>query len=501
MPAASVNWRRIAALIGVLIAVLILYWPATQSLGALWLDGPRRNYTHGFLVLGISLWLMWRSRVQLGLRDPQSLPPTWRGALLLGILGAVVFWQFLYRAGIQLGTEFLLLPLLWMTVLMLFGRIAARAMFLPLSYLGFAMTFWDFLNPLAQASSVYAVRLMLRLVGVPSHFNGNVVEIPSGAFEIMGGCSGLHFIIVALAMAVLIGELRADGWRMRLRWLLIAGVLAVLVNWVRVFTVIVAGHLTHMQHYLVSKSHYGFGWLLFAFALLVLFAIERRTPLPALSRESPAPTAGENTSISHPGILAGWAIATCLVLAFPLVQNLVIDARLAGWQAKSAAPFNPKDRGNWKIAQSPDSDWQPIQLHADQEQRQTFTSGAAAVEVYRAQYHEQRQGKKLGGYANRLQGDAQTVEEATQVAGSRMFSSMLIEMHGRRSVLWITYRAGSRSFTSATRAQLWYSWLTLRSMRSAASEAIALRAVCDSVDCRDAGALLERFVTDVGGIP
>jgi exosortase/archaeosortase family protein len=99
---------------------------------------------------------------------------------------------------------------------------------------------------------VHVVRAALRLTGVPSYFSGELVQIPAGVFEIQGGCSGLHYFIVGLAVAVLLGELRRDPWRTRLRWVLVGGALALASNWVRVYTIILAGHLTHMQSYLVS---------------------------------------------------------------------------------------------------------------------------------------------------------------------------------------------------------------------------------------------------------
>ena len=55
--------------------------------------------------------------------------------------------------------------------------------------------------------------------------------------------------------------------------------LALLANWLRVYTVIEAGYLTDMHHYLVSVSHYWFGWGVFALALVAFFWLS--TWLPA----------------------------------------------------------------------------------------------------------------------------------------------------------------------------------------------------------------------------
>src|SRR5690606_16830265 len=168
--------------------------------------------------------------------------------VLLG--GAAVGWVLVVRAGIGI-VEWMALPvILILAIWAAFGPAVARRNLFPIGYLYFAIPIWGSVNGLFQSATVVAVRGLLRVVGVPSHFNGNFVEIPAGTFEIAGGCSGLHFVIVALALAALMGEMRGDDWRGRSILLVLAGALAVVTNWIRVFVIIVAGHQTDMQHYL-----------------------------------------------------------------------------------------------------------------------------------------------------------------------------------------------------------------------------------------------------------
>jgi exosortase A len=486
----TVNWRRFAALVAILTVTLALYWPALQSLGVLWLDGARTTYTHGFLVAAISCWLVWRARAQASRRDTQAPSSLLRIVAVAALAGCAVLWQIAYRAGIQLGVELLLPPILWLAVLTMLGRNAARALLAPTAFLLFALPLWDVLNPLLQAGSIHAARLLFRLTGVPAHFSGNVVQIPAGSFEIQGGCSGLHFFVVAVAIAALLGELRHDSWRQRLRWLLLAGVLAVVVNWIRIYTVILAGHLSHMQNYLVRESHYAYGWFLFSLALLVLFLIERRTPLRDLP--AVAPDAAESGAAEP---LHAWRLASAVLIALPVLLNGIIAQRPAS--AGVAALDLPAVAG-WSRADGGGARWSPVQQGADRESRLRFERDGAPLEIYRAFYGEQRLGKKLGGHANRLQGDADVIETEVAAAGGLRFASMLVELGGRQSMLWISYRVDGTNFQDATRAQLWYSWLTLRHLRSVPSGILALRAECVP-DCAAARATLGRFVTDHGG--
>ena len=51
-------------------------------------------------------------------------------------------------------------------------------------------------------------------------------HVPAGSLEIAGGCSGLHFFIVGVAIAALYGELNRDSLRTRVQLVALAALLA-----------------------------------------------------------------------------------------------------------------------------------------------------------------------------------------------------------------------------------------------------------------------------------
>jgi exosortase A len=478
---------RVGVAFTLIAAVIALYWPGFAALGQLWQDGARTTYTHGYLVGAISLWLLLRERHEL--RQP-GLPRAGvaqRALILLVLLVVAVSWQFAYRAGIQLLVEILLLPLLWLPIWLLLGGRAARASCLPVALLLFALPFWDVLTPVLQFASVHAARVLLRLAGVPVFFHGNDVEIPDAVFRIEGGCSGLHYFIVSLAIATLIGEMRRDRWPRRVFILLLAAVLAVLTNWLRVASIIYIGHVTDMQSYLVRVSHYGYGWVLFALAILALFLIARRMPFAEL-RDAQTPDAADRPPLAGVG-MAMWSAACALVLLLPITMNSIVTARLASAPTETALPDAPV---GWQQSDTPESDWQPVQVDADEESHRLFVRDGVKIELYVARYREQRLGKKLGGYVNRPQGVAEVVE-AGILTNTPDSSYMVIDQNGRKSLLVLTYRVAGRAFASALRAQAWYSWQTLRSMFSPPSVVESWRTPCEP-NCDQARALLEKFI-------
>ena len=487
VPMPATDWRRFAAILMVIGAVVALYWPTVQSLTIAWEDTARTTYTHGYLIVVVSLWFAWRARAELARPDTAGWTPPQHIVLVLAVAGTALAWQFAYRAGIQLGTQLLLLVLLALAMLALFGRHAARALAPPLGFLLFAIPFWDFFNPYAQAATTRVAQLLLRVVGVPAYFQDNHVQIPAGDFEIAGGCSGLHYVIVGLALAVFLGELRRDGWRLRLRWCVVALGAALIVNWLRVFVIILAGHLTHMEHYLVKTSHYGFGWALFLLVIVTLFVAERFAPPPAAA-PAPPPDSGNAPRA------VGWRVAAAASLALPLAMNLAIRARtpdLAGnAQAEAVNRCAPLVRA---------SDWQPQQHFADREQRVGFRCDGVNVETYSAWYREQYMRKKLGGAGNRLQGETMVVSSEVETVNGRPFQVLQLEDRGQPALLWISYRVAGREFTNPMTAQFWYSFKTMLTLRSPVSLVVAAHAQC-APDCGRARAAFEQFANE-GGIP
>jgi hypothetical protein len=279
---------------------------------------------------------------------------------------------------------------------------------------------------------------------------------------------------------------------MRLRWLVIAALLAAFANWMRIFTLVIIGHVTHMQSYLVRESHLAYGWALFTLTLPVLFLIERRTPPAPLSTSQKDQMAAD---VRSAGVSPLAAAMTCVVLAVPSIWNIAITKRVMAVDDARVSAAAALVRG-WSVGNAADASWQPVQQNADAESRQRFTRGGQVVEMYEATYLDQRIGKKLGGFANRPAGDSQILESDIGGHFRHPFTMRRIQSDGRQSLLWVSYRAGDRDFADATLAQLWYGWQAI-SLDAPVSRVRALHAPCEP-DCAQARATLEQFVMDFG---
>ena len=57
----------------------------------------------------------------------------------------------------------------------------------------------------------------------------------------------LNYFVVGLALGSLVGEINDDRFSRRVMLVALIGLLAIFSNWLRVFTVIAAGHLSGME--------------------------------------------------------------------------------------------------------------------------------------------------------------------------------------------------------------------------------------------------------------
>jgi exosortase len=475
-------------LIGLLACVVTLaYWPTTVFLYEKWSDVVSKTYTHGWLILLICAALVIRSRRELASALARASPRAH-----LALAGVVLAWLVCYRAGIQ-GLAAPLQPLIfWLAVTAAFGWAVGRVLLFPVAYFYFAVPIW-YGTPLKDLT-VLVVHAMLRLTGPPALFAGDLIYIPNGSFRIEEGCSGVHFMIVGLAVAALYGEQQRDPWRTRVRQLALMAGLALIANWVRVYTIIEAGYLSNMQSYLVRVSHYGFGWGVFAAALLVFFWLATRFGPYAAAQSISTDTALAPTR-SLRSELTGFASAAAILIALPLMSVGLRLTHPAPPGAGAAPVVNAQ--APWRTTPlEPGSSWLPVFPGADEQRRYAFANPAGAtVEILAVSYRSQRQDAQLAGESSSVIGDEQQIraEQVVDVGPTAYREAEVTDHAQTRSLIWWRYEVAGRSLVDPRRQQLWYGLNAI--VGNPSSALVALRTAC-RVDCDSARRTLREFLAN-----
>jgi exosortase len=217
-----------------------LFFPATiHTLGV---QGEQfffeANEAAGAPVLILSLWLFYRrSHYRDLLRGPGA---TASGALMSMLAAAIFSWGAYTKApDLQLAS---IMPLLVGVVLLLGGRGALRAYWLPILFLGFALP----ISPVLLAVAIYPIQLMtaeyagwlLNMIGVVSVVQGDQILRPENTFIVIETCSGVRTIVTLSMLTILLIDLfERRGWHATIL-IGLAPLVAFLTNGLRVVTLV-----------------------------------------------------------------------------------------------------------------------------------------------------------------------------------------------------------------------------------------------------------------------
>ena len=217
-PLAKADTRRTILLGLVLLAAAIAAFSGgLLELVTRW--SQQEEYSHGFLIPVISIWMLWSRREALvaNLREPSwfGLPLILLAALMLviGELSALFLLS-------QIGFIIALLGI----VLTLGGPPLLRVTFIPIVFLVFASPLPYFVDSelswrLQLISSDLGV-FFIRLFGVPVYLTGNVIDLGNYKLQVAEACSGLRYLYPLLSLGFLAAYLfQAPIWQRALVFL------------------------------------------------------------------------------------------------------------------------------------------------------------------------------------------------------------------------------------------------------------------------------------------
>ena len=214
------------------ILFMLLYWPLFPSLVKEWINFP--DYSHGFLILPVSIYFLWRKREEL---KNAAIAPSAAGIVI--ILAGLAL-HILGKLGFQLFLQYCsMLVVLFGLVYAQGGPAIARQAAFPIAYLIFMIplpqivyTTVTFHLSLLSTKLSY---LVLKLAGVPAAIEGNIIGLPTCRLVVATPCSGLRSIIVFTAASVAIGYLYQKSLKNRAILFASGLALAVLMNTIRLF--------------------------------------------------------------------------------------------------------------------------------------------------------------------------------------------------------------------------------------------------------------------------
>ncbi len=306
-------WRQaLPTVVLTLLWVLFLYREAAWGMAQIWWRSE--TFTHGFLVLPIVLWLIWRSRPALLIQQPQ--PAAW---VLLPTLAVVFAWLLADLSGVNSVAQLAFVALLVLLVPAVLGVAIARLIIFPLCFLFLAVPIGEvFLPQLMEWTADFTV-FALRLSGVPVFREGLQFVIPSGNWSVVEACSGVRYLIASFTVGTLFAYLNYQSTKRRLLFILVSILVPIVANWVRAYMIVMLGHLSGNK-LAVGVDHLIYGWVFFGVVIMLMFAIGIRWAEP--DPVAVAPDAS-NRSVNQVGSGAKiWLAAACFAVLVALPHAL-----------------------------------------------------------------------------------------------------------------------------------------------------------------------------------
>lgn len=367
------------------------------------------NYSHGFLIVPIALYLAWERRHRLRAEAPRPVAAGLAlvllsiGVLAAGTLGAELFLQRISLLGVLAGTIVFVGG--WQHVRILSFPLAFLLLMIPIP----AILFNQVAFPLQLLASRFGETALLA-AGIPVLREGNVITLANVTLEVAEACSGIRSLISLLTLAIVYGYFVEPRPWARVALALASIPVAIVANGLRVAGTGIAAH------YYGAEAAHGFlhtfsGWLVFVAAFVLLFAVQRALALvgrrPGRSAEAGElrPNeghAGPSRQLPSP-LLRSAIVCACLVL------GAVAIARASGTEPvlprRSFDQF-PMDVGSWHGESTDRFDQRTMTvLGVDEYVNRIYAApGEAPAGLYIGFYRSQRQGDTIHSPLNCLPG-------------------------------------------------------------------------------------------------
>jgi exosortase A len=382
------NLMQVLLIGAVLLFPFLAYFETAASIVRIW--DSSGTYAHGYVILPISLWLIWGRR-----REVQGLPlqPYWPALALLALCGAA--WLLAAIGEVQVVRQYAFVAMLPLSVLALCGLHIARCLAFPLAFMLFAVPFGDvFIDPLINITADFTVDA-LQWTGIPVYREGTHFSIPSGNWSVVEACSGVRYLISSVTLGSLYAYLTyRSPWR-RALFVLMSIIVPIIANGARAYMIVMIGHLSGMTM-AVGFDHLIYGWLFFGLVMFLLFWIgsywreDHRVPAAAPAAPPAAPPA-------PPARLVPAALAIVVCVGIWPAYQLYLERSAAAPAPVTLASLAPK------APQAPAfAEWKPAFPAASAELQRFYAHGGSTVGVTMLYYRNPPKGTKLITTTNRL---------------------------------------------------------------------------------------------------
>jgi exosortase A len=440
------NWLKTMLMVALgWLAVIALLQPTFMSMAEIW--ERSETFAHGYVILPISLWLVWRNRDYLAAIPTQS---DWRALLVIVPLGAG--WLAARVGGVLVIEQYALVGILISVVWLILGMRQFRALAFPLLFLLLMVPNGEGLIPPMMEFTADFTVAAVQLIGIPVYREGLFFTLPSGEWSVVEGCSGLRYLISSITLGMLYAYLTYRTLWKRVAFSLAALVVPVIANGFRATMIVLIAHYSDMTLAL-GVDHFIYGWVWFGIVMLFMFWVG------LIWREDIDEPAALNPPVNTKPAYAAVLVLVAVLSLFPLYEARIDSRAIATPNLALPSPVQ-----GWQKVDAPFSNWEPHWIGMDQKLIGHYRKGDQQVQLFVAWYGAQRQGAEMINTQNYMVRqkhpewrDMRRVEKQADVAGQPIpmaESGLMAQSGGQRILAWQWHRIHGKDGINPYRAKL-----------------------------------------------
>jgi exosortase A len=489
------GWGLVGVVAAYSVAVSLLFYDTVASMVSIWLRSE--TFAHGFLILPISLWLVWRRRDELA--GAVASPQPW--VLLLTAAGGLV-WLLAHMVDVNVVRQLAFIGILITGLWALLGTALAWRLAFPLAFLFLAVPMGEGLIQPLMDFTADTTAALVRMTGIPIYREGRFLYLPSGTWSVVEGCSGVRYLIASYTLGFVYAYLTYRSFWRRGLFVLASFVVPIAANSLRAFMIVMIGHVSSMK-LATGVDHLIYGWVFFGIVMLLMFWIggfwseEER---PAAAAAGDAGTTARQAR--GPAVLLVLGLALAATALGPVVARGLSAGAADTASAPLAAPAAAAP--GWRSTVDPGWAWAPQQPGADRELTRYYASASGAVGLFLHQYLSVRQGVELVQTVAPYQPGIRTWRVSRQdtlaIPAGRpkplRVQEAVVVGPGQRLLVWSWYRVDGTYVADNYRAKLLEGWQQIRTGGRTVTRLLLATSVPEAADTERGRRRLQAFLED-----
>jgi exosortase A len=449
--AAAPGWVRVAAAgLLLLFGLSLLFWDTARGMVSIW--ATRDTYMHGFIILPISLWLVWQKRAYLRPVSPAPIP-----AILVLLPFALLLWALARLTGVLVVEQTAFVATLVLSFAALLGWQVSKFLAFPLLFLFLAVPMGeDLIPPMMEFTATFTVEA-LKLTGIPVYREGLFFSLPSGNWSVVEACSGVRYIIASATLGVMYAYISYHTLWKRLLFIAFSIIVPIFANGIRAYMIVMIGHLSDMK-YATGVDHLLYGWIFFGVVMFLLFWIG------SIWQETEDPS---DTTLKPEGLITGFNVRLGVIVILSLglaAISIALTRQAESIEVETAGELSPPaEIGEWRLSEDRPA-WSVAHLPSEHVIEASYVRGGETVNLFVVVFPQQSQGREAINAGNRIaEGLVRSVKLKrrkvalgdSEVAVNRQRALIGNAVGQREQLVWQWYRVAGLNLTNRYLGKGW----------------------------------------------